>query len=85
LPRMHKIFAERRIKKVYWALTGLKSIPKSDDLDSYPKILCNYNYDNAPLPRGTYTTGFSSEFVIANGSESYIIENKSFTVNFKID
>ena len=35
LPRMQKLFADRQIKKVYWALTTQRPIPESDTLVNY--------------------------------------------------
>ncbi|MEL7006348.1 MAG: hypothetical protein AAFN93_27020 [Bacteroidota bacterium] len=59
-------------------------IPRLADQESYSPILCNYNYNNQPLLKGSYTTGFTSDLSFSNGAETFNLKNQSFEINFKI-
>jgi len=58
-------------------------VPKGVEQESYP-ILCNFNFDNEPLPAGNYRTSFISSFNFSYKGKSIKIEEKSFNITFKI-
>lgn len=60
-------------------------VPKENNIDSYPKIMCNYKYDNSYIAIGEYTTNFTSTFVVNTEENEFETEMKSFKINFTVN
>lgn len=60
-------------------------VPLENEIDSYPKILCNYNFDNSYLTANEYVTRFASTFIIDEANSEFETDIKSFEINFNVN